>query len=340
MTGRKDAGAGGAVIPSSAEELDELIENGVREVFSSESYRDYMRTMSQFHSYSFRNTLLILKQRPGATVVAGYEAWKRAGRQVQRGERGIKILCPCRRTYEHEVVDEQTGQAKVERRDFISGFRVGHVFDLSQTEGEPLPTLARVLEFPVERFAEVRDALVASAPVPVSFAPTPAGTNGFFSRDSGGRIVVRDGMPQLQTLKTLAHEIAHSILHCEGGVQQDAPRGTKEVQAESVAFAVCERLGLDTSDYSFGYIAMWAEDKGLEELKSSLEVIQATADAILSKVDPALGVDSRGPKSPPPLPKREREKQRAAPVQAKEPQLASAPALPSPTAGSRKEHCR
>ena len=271
-------------------ELDEAMERldeGVREVFESGKWERYLEVMSRFHRYSANNSLLIAMQMPTATAVAGYTDWKRKfGRQVRKGERGIRILAPVR--YRKKVEDEDGDEAVVER---LAGFRLVSTFDVSQTDGEPLPQIAELLDGSVERYEQVMGAIEAASPVPVGFEDMPEGVNGFFSR-AERRIAIRPGMSQAQTVKTAIHELAHSRMHDFDGATppEDLPdRVTREVQAESVAFVAASHYGLDTGGYSFGYIAGWASGRELDELKASIDAIRETAHGIIEDIDAALG---------------------------------------------------
>lgn len=271
-------------------ELDEAMERldrGVREVFESGRWERYLEVMSRFHQYSANNSLLIAMQMPDATAVASYTDWKRKfGRQVRKGEHGIRILAPVR--YHRKVEDEDGDEAVVER---LAGFRLASTFDVSQTEGEPLPQIAELLDGSVERYEQVMGAIEVASPVPVGFEKMHAGVNGFFSR-AERRIAIRPGMSQAQTVKTAIHELAHSRMHDFDGVTppEGLPdRGTREVQAESVAFVVASHYGLDTGGYSFGYVTSWASGRELEELKVSMGAIRETAHGIIEDIDAALG---------------------------------------------------
>jgi antirestriction protein ArdC len=273
-------------------ELDEAMERldrGVREVFESGRWERYLEVMSRFHRYSANNSLLIAMQMPGATAVASYTDWKRKfRRQVRKGERGIRILAPVR--YRSKVEDED-GDGDVEVVERLAGFRLASTFDVSQTDGEPLPEVAEFLDGTVGCYERVMAAIVAASPVPVVFEEMPGGVNGYFSR-AERRIAIRRGMSQAQTVKTAVHELAHSRMHDFGG---SAPkdglpdRATREVQAESVAFVVASHYGLDTGGYSFGYIAGWASGRELDELKASIGAIRRTAHAIIEDIDAELG---------------------------------------------------
>lgn len=271
-------------------ELDaamERLDRGVREVFESGRWQRYLEVMSRFHRYSANNSLLIAMQMPEATAVASYTDWKRKfSRQVRKGERGIRILAPVR--YRRKVEDDDSNEAVVER---LAGFRLASTFDVSQTEGEPLPQVVELLDGSAERYEQVMGAIEKAAPVPLGFEEMPASVNGFFSR-AERRIAIRPGMSQAQTVKTAIHELAHSRMHdFDGAIPPEdlSDRGTREVQAESVAFVVASRYGLDTGGYSFGYIASWASGRELDELKASMDAIRETAHGIIEDIDAALG---------------------------------------------------
>lgn len=266
--------------------LDQL-EKGVSELFESDRFKEYLTCMSKFHNYSLNNTLLIAMQKPDATLVAGFNAWKdKHGRMVKKGEKGIRILAPY--TYKVEVESEVEGEPtkEVERR----GFKPTYVFDVSQTEGKELPSIAvNELSGEVNEYNKLFRALRIICPVPVDFEEIEGGSKGYFS-DSEKRIAIKKGMSQVQTIKTLVHETAHAMLHSGEAEDKDHPidRRTKEVEAESVAFTVCKRYGLDTEDYSFGYIAGWSSGKETKELKASLERIKDTADKMITGIDKSI----------------------------------------------------
>lgn len=260
-------------------EITEKLEAGVKEVFSSDRYIEYLRFMSGFTSYSFNNTMLIYLQMPDASLVAGYRAWQARGRRVRRGEKGITILAPCPHKKEVETEDGETKTVS------WTSFRTVAVFDISQTDGGELPTgCVKELTETVEGYAELIEKLESISPVPVSYENIEGGANGYF-HNGEKRIVVQSGMAEAQTIKTLVHEISHAILHdSEEGEEREADRRTKEVQAESTAFTVCSMLGLDTSDYSFGYVAGWSSTKDLTELNKSMEIIRTTAKDITDRL--------------------------------------------------------
>ena len=288
---------------NSAERMKEItdrLETGIQELFESERYKAYLTTMSKFHSYSFNNTLLIAMQ--GGQLVAGYNKWRDDfHRNVKKGEKAIKILAPAPFKAKKEVqkLDAQgrpvmgkDGKPVTEVQEIqVPAFKIVSVFDVSQTEGEPLPSIGvEELTDSVERYGEFFKALEQTSPVPIGFEDIPGGSHGYYHLTEK-RIAIQEGMSELQTLKTAIHEIAHSKLHAidpEAPAIEQADRAdshTREVQAESVAYAVCQHYGLDTSDYSFGYVAGWSSDKDLKELKASLETIRATAHELITTID-------------------------------------------------------
>ena len=278
-------------------QIQEKLEAGVREIFESGKYEDYIATMSKFPHYSINNCILIVSQCPEATHVCGYKKWQTDfNRVVNRNEHGIMIIAPI--TYKadveepvydaesHPVVDANGKQVTETVTREFQGFRPAYVFDVSQTSGEPLPTLANMLNGSVEDFEQMRDVLIAISPVPISFEEISGGANGYYSPASQC-IVVKADMSQLQTIKTMIHEIAHATLG-HGDKEDKLDRETKEVQAESVAFWVAQMMGLDTSDYSFGYISGWSKDREVTELKENLDLIKTTADKITSDLEKEL----------------------------------------------------
>ena len=284
-------------------EITDRLEQGITELFDSERYKEYLRVMSKFHNYSFNNTLLITMQKPDASLIAGFSAWKNNfGRNVMKGQKGIKILAPSpfKIKKEMEKIDPQTqkviigkdGKPVTEEKEItIPAFKVVSVFDVSQTEGKEIPDIAvNMLTGDVEHYKDVFAALEKTSPVPVAFEKIEGGAHGYYHLDDK-RIALDEGMSELQTLKTLIHEIAHAKLH---DIDLNAPledlenrpdRRTREVQAESIAYTVCQHYGLDTSDYSFGYVAGWSAGRELAELKSSLETIRSTAAEIINSID-------------------------------------------------------
>ena len=287
-------------------EITDRLEQGIKELFDSDRYKEYLRVMSKFHNYSFNNTLLIAMQKPDASLVAGFQSWKNNfKRNVVKGEKGIKILAPSpfKIRQEMEKIDPATQKpvigadgkpVKEEKEITIPAFKVVSVFDVSQTEGKELPDIAvDMLTGDVERFKDVFAALEKTSPVPIGFEKIAGNSHGYYHLEEK-RIAIDEGMSELQTIKTAIHEIAHAKLHdidpnAPKEEQADRPdRRTREVQAESVAYAVCQHYGLDTSDYSFGYVAGWSSGRELDELKSSLETIRSTAAEIINSIDERL----------------------------------------------------
>ena len=281
-------------------EITDRLETGIQELFESERYKAYLTSMAKFHSYSFNNTLLIAMQ--GGQLVAGYNKWRDDfHRNVKRGEKGIKILAPAPYKVKKEVpkLDEQgqpmmdkDGKPLTEKKEIqVPAFKIVSVFDVSQTEGEPLPSIGvDELAGNVEQYEDFFKALEQTSPVPMAFEDIPGGSHGYYHLTEK-RIAIQENMSELQTLKTAIHEIAHAKLHAidpDAPVTEQADRPdsrTREVQAESVAYAVCQHYGLDTSDYSFGYVAGWSSGKDLKELRASLETIRATAHELITTID-------------------------------------------------------
>ena len=344
-------------------EITDKLEQGIKELFESERFKEYLRTMSKFYHYSFSNTLLIAMQKPEATYVAGYTSWQRNfDRQVMKGEKGIKILAPApyKAKEEREKIDPSTqkpvldadGKPITETVEVMRpAFKVVSVFDISQTDGKELPDIiVDELSGSVENYAAFFEVLKQESPVPIAFEDIPGGAKGYFSPVEN-RIAIQEGMSEIQTIKTAIHEIAHAKLHSidrpepepawkivmisDGGTKRDflsgfaseteaneaaeregwrfvdenrfewrleveedtsavqemrKDRHTKEVEAESVAYTVCQRYGIETSDYSFGYIAGWSSDKETKELKGSLETIRKTAAEMIDSIDAKLKV--------------------------------------------------
>ena len=288
-------------------EITDKLEQGIKELFESEKFKEYLTTMSKFYNYSFNTTLLIAMQKPDATLIAGYTAWQRNfERQVMKDEKGIKILAPApyKAQEEREKIDPTTqkpvldadGKPVTETVEVMRpAFKVVSVFDVSQTDGKELPDIAvDELTGSVENYAAFFEALRQESPVPISFEDIPGGAKGYFSHVEN-RIAIQEGMSEIQTVKTAIHEIAHAKLHAINPDEKVAPedrkdRHTKEVEAESVAYTVCQRYGIETSDYSFGYIAGWSSDKETKELKGSLETIRSTAKEMIESIDAKLKV--------------------------------------------------
>ena len=284
-------------------EITDRLEQGIAELFDSERYREYLKVMSKFHNYSFRNTVLIAMQKPDASLLAGFSAWKNNfERNVMRGQKGIKIIAPSPYKIKQEMqkIDPHTqkpiigkdGKPVTEEKEVtIPAYKVVSVFDVSQTEGKELPDIAvDELTGDVDRYKDFFAALEKTSPVPIAFENIEGGSHGYYHLEDK-RIAINEGMSELQTLKTAIHEIAHAKLH---DIDLNAPkdeqqphvdRRTREVEAESVAYTVCQHYGLDTSDYSFGYVAGWSSGRELSELKSSLETIRSAAAEIINSID-------------------------------------------------------
>lgn len=284
-------------------EITERLEQGVKDIFTSEMYTKYLLTMSKFHNYSFNNTLLIAMQRPDATLVAGYNAWKnKFNRYVKKGEKGIQIIAPApvKEQEEREKIDKDTGltvlnesgepEIEVVER-VIPRFRVTTVFDYAQTDGEPLPTLeVNELTARVKDYTLLKEAIEQVSPVPIRFGEIEGNAKGYYSHVDK-EICVRADMGESQTIKTMIHEVAHAMLHDSDQLKQrgeEKDQLTKETEAESIAFTVCSALGIDTSDYSFPYVASWASGKELKELKDSMDTIRLTAADFLEKLETAV----------------------------------------------------
>lgn len=276
-------------------------EQGIKDVFESDRYRNYLAIMSKFHSYSFRNNLLILMQKPEASYVAGYSTWqKKFNRQVRRGEKGIQIIgyAPKKVNIEQEkknsngeIVTDTKGNPEKEivcRQ--IPYFTPVYVYDISQTEGEPLPQLINELDGSVAAYQDLIQAIAEVSPFPISFENIKGDAKGFCDPLTQ-RIVIQQGMSEVQSIKTAIHEVTHADLHAPEvnlSLSDRTDRRTREVEAESVAYTVCQHYGLDTSDYSFGYVAGWSSSKELKELHNSLEIIQKQAGELINKIDNRL----------------------------------------------------
>ena len=284
-------------------EITDRLEAGIQELFDSDRFKEYLQVMSKFHNYSFNNTMLIAMQKPDATFVAGYTSWKNNfGRQVVSQAKSIKVLAPSPYKIKKEidkidpktkkpVTDKNGKPVKEETEITVPAFKVVSVFDVSQTEGKELPSIGvDELTGDVEQYNDFFKAAELSAPVPVGFEKIGSGTKGYYSQ-TDKRIAINEGMSELQNLKTLIHETAHAKLHdidlnAPPEKQADRPdRRTREVQAESIAYAVCQHYGLDTSDYSFSYVAQWSSGRELAELKASLETIRNTASELIKDID-------------------------------------------------------
>lgn len=289
-------------------EIVDSIENGIKELFESDKYRQYLSTMSRFHRYSVNNTMLIYMQRPDATHVAGFNKWRNQfGRNVLKGEKGIRIIAPTpyKKKVEEIKTDPETnapvldadGKAIIEEKEIrIPMFKVVSVFDVSQTAGKPLPQLAADLSGNVQQYEVFMEALRRASPVPIEIKPVAHDTDGFFSIKAQS-ITIRAGMSEVQTVCAAVHEIAHAKLHdyehmtelADDGetilVPGEKSRNTEEVEAESISYAVCQYYGIETGENSFGYIATWSKGKELKELRASLETINKTASELITDID-------------------------------------------------------
>ena len=284
-------------------EITDKLEQGIQDLFESDRFKEYLQVMSKFHNYSFNNTLLIAMQKPDATLIAGYNSWKNLfGRQVSRGAKGIKVIAPSPYKVKKEVdkidpktqkpVTDKNGKpVKEETEVTVPAFKVVSVFDVSQTEGKELPSIGvDELTEDVAQYTDFFKATEQASPAPVGFEKIESGAKGYYSQTEK-RIAINEGMSELQNLKTLIHEIAHAKLHdidlnAPAEKQADRPdRRTREVQAESIAYAVCQHYELDTSDYSFSYVATWSSGRELSELKASLETIRSTVSELIKDID-------------------------------------------------------
>ena len=288
-------------------QITDKLEQGVHQIFESDNYRAYLSTMAKFHSYSLNNTILIAMQKPGATLVAGYTAWQKDhDRHVKKGEKGIQIIAPSpyKVKQERDALDPKTGKPQMDAqgnplKEIIEverpAFKVATVFDISQTEGKELPSIGvNELSGGVDGYEALFDALKATCPVPIAFEDIPSSAKGYYHTEDH-RIALQEGMSQMQTVKTLIHEMSHERMHShekEKPVEERLSRRSMEVEAESVAFVVGTALSaehpelqLDFSDYSFGYIAGWSSGKETAELKASLGRIQATASEMISEIE-------------------------------------------------------
>ena len=285
------------------QELTDKLEQGLQDLFNSDSYCNYLRTMSKFHNYSFNNTLLIAMQKPDATLVAGYKAWqKNFERHVNKGEKAIRILAPAPYKIKEErdkidpvtqelLLDKDGNPQKEEVEITIPAFRAVSVFDVAQTDGKPIPELAaKELLSDVEGYQDMIRAVEAISPVPIELEEIAGDSKGYYDREAK-RIAVQENMSESQTLKTMIHEVVHSKLHSkevEQDEQMKKDRNTKEVEAESIAYTVCQHFSIDTSDYSFGYIAGWSSGRDTKELRSSMDTIRRTASELITGIEEQL----------------------------------------------------
>lgn len=293
-------------LPVQGKDMDSImqsLESGVEELFTSNRYQEFLKTMAKFHNYSFNNTMLIAMQRPDATLVTSYKNWQSMGRQVMKGEKGITIIAPApyKKMKEKEVLDENQrpimgtdGKPKTEQVEVIvPNFKAVTVFDIAQTSGEPIQILApELLTAAVQDFDSFMQAIQKISPVPIRFDEIDGNANGYY-HNADKEIVIKKGLSESQTLKTAIHETAHAKLHDKEimeslGVEKD--RLTKEVEAESVAYCVCSSFGLDTSDYSFPYIAGWSSSREMKEMKASMDVIRKTAGEMIDQLTEQLEI--------------------------------------------------
>ena len=293
-------------LPIQGKDMDSImqsLESGVEELFTSNRYQEFLKTMAKFHNYSFNNTMLIAMQRPDATLVTSYKNWQSMGRQVMKGEKGITIIAPApyKKMKEKEVLDENQrpimgtdGKPKTEKVEVtVPHFKAVTVFDIAQTSGEPIQTLApELLTAAVQDFDSFMQAIQKISPVPIRFDEIDGNANGYY-HNADKEIVIKKGLSESQTLKTAIHETAHAKLHDKEimeslGVKKD--RLTKEVEAESVAYCVCSSFGLDTSDYSFPYIAGWSSSREMKEMKASMDVIRKTAGEMIDQLTEELEI--------------------------------------------------
>ena len=293
-------------LPVQGKDMDSImqsLESGVEELFTSNRYQEFLKTMAKFHNYSFNNTMLIAMQRPDATLVTSYKNWQSMGRQVMKGEKGITIIAPApyKKMKEKEVLDENQrpimgtdGKPKTEQVEVtVPHFKAVTVFDIAQTSGEPIQTLApELLTAAVQDFDSFMQAIQKISPVPIRFDEIGGNANGYY-HNADKEIVIKKGLSESQTLKTAIHETAHAKLHDKEimeslGVEKD--RLTKEVEAESVAYCVCSSFGLDTSDYSFPYIAGWSSSREMKEMKASMDVIRKTAGEMIDQLTEELEI--------------------------------------------------
>jgi len=281
------------------QEITAKLEKGIIELFESDKYKEYLSVMSRFSNYSFNNSLLIALQAPDTQAVAGYNSWQRNfNRHVKAGSKAIKIIAPCpmKKTVEEVLKDEfgrpvldGNGNPKTEKveKKFL-GFRAENVFRLEDTEGEPLPEIVQILDKGVDNYKDIMDILCKISPVPIHIKEFGGQPNGYYSLTEQA-IYVKESLPELQKIKTTIHELAHALLHDKvRGTDLDSTQIEKEVSAESVAFTVASYLGLNTQDYSFGYVAGWAGDKEVSTLKEKMEVIRKTANEIIMNIEEEL----------------------------------------------------
>ena len=280
------------------EEITAKLEKGVKDVFNGDNFKEYLNFCAKLPRYSVNNQLLIMLQRPDATMCQSFSNWKEMNRFVKKGEKGIRILAPApyKMEKEQEKVDangkailDANGEPVKEKVEVtVNAFKPVSIFDISQTEGDPVPMVGvNELSGSVEDYEKLLNAIKEVVPVPVSFENIESGAKGYFHLEEN-RIVIQEGMSEAQTVKTFIHEAAHQALHSREAYDKNADKknqNQKETEAESVAYVVCAHYGIDTSDYSFPYVATWSADKEVPELKASLDIIRRTASDLIVKID-------------------------------------------------------
>ena len=285
------------------EEITTKLEKGVKDIFSSDNFRDYLNFCAKLPRYSVNNQILIMMQKPDATMCQSFTGWKDMNRHVVKGEKGIRILAPAPYKMEREqdkldangraILDKDGEPVKEKVEVTINAFKPVSTFDVSQTDGDPLPTLGIAeLTGSVDGYKTLLDAITEVVPVPITFENIESGAKGYFSMEDN-RIAVQEGMSEAQTVKPILHEAAHQALHskeAQGSSGEKKSRNQKETEAESVAYVVCQHYGIETSDYSFGYVASWSEGKEVPELKASLNTIRQTAADLITKIDEKVQV--------------------------------------------------
>lgn len=282
-------------------EITAKLEQGVKDIFNSDRYKDYLRFCAKLPKYSVNNQILIMLQKPEATMCQSFLSWKNMGRSIKKGEKGIRILAPSPFKVQQEqnkideygspILDKDGNNIKEIVKITINAFKPVSTFDISQTEGEPIPNLeVNELTSTIEGYETLLNSIIEIVSVPITFENISSGAKGYFSL-ADNRIVIQEGMSEAQTLKTLIHESAHSILHSKTALDSSSEKKSKnqkETEAESVAYIVCQHYGIDTSEYSFKYLATWSKDKEVSELKSSLDIIRETASSLIDKMDNKL----------------------------------------------------
>ena len=282
------------------EAITAKLEKGVKDVFTTDGYKAYLSFCSKLPRYSVNNQILIMMQKPDATMCQSFENWKSAGRNVKKGEKGIRIIAPAPYKTEREiertdkdgnVIMGKNGEPIKDKAEItINAFKPVSTFDVSQTEGADIPDIGvKELTSGVSGYEMLLAAIKESVPVPVTFEKIKTDAKGFYSVDEN-KIVIKEGMSEAQTVKTLLHEASHQALHSKEAMKEggNKSKNQKETEAESVAFVVCEHYGIDTSDYSFGYVASWSKDKDVPELKASLDTIRKTASELITRIDEKL----------------------------------------------------